>query len=158
MRVAGGRPSLRGAGSFRALKEAFRGGKERFGIRVTHFSVQGNHLHMLVEAEDAIALTRGMKGLAVRMARGLNKAHGMIGQVFPDRFHSRALKSPREVAYAIRYVLGNHMKHGVSRWHGSTDPCSSAAFMPGPSGLTVRPKLFLIHMTLEGPWLSLAVP
>src|SRR5436305_14785010 len=46
MRVAGGRPSLRGAGSFRALKEAFRGGKERFGIRVTHFSVQGNHLHI----------------------------------------------------------------------------------------------------------------
>jgi len=158
MRVAGGRPSLRGAGSFRALKEAFRGGKERFGIRVTHFSVQGNDLHMLVEAEDAIALTRGMKGLAVRMARGLNKAHGMIGQVFPDRFHSRALKSPREVAYAIRHVLGNHMKHGLSRWDGSTDPCSSAAFMPGPSGLTVRPKLFLIHMTLEGPWLSLAVP
>ncbi|TMB37808.1 MAG: hypothetical protein E6J62_04545, partial [Deltaproteobacteria bacterium] len=74
MRIAGGRPSLRGPRSFRAIKEALRKGKERFGLRVTHFSVQGNHMHMLVEAEDAIALSRGMKGLAVRMARGLNKA------------------------------------------------------------------------------------
>ncbi|TMA23319.1 MAG: hypothetical protein E6J85_02295 [Deltaproteobacteria bacterium] len=113
MRIAGGRPSLRGPRSFRAIKEALRKGKERFGLRVTHFSVQGNHMHMLVEAEDAIALSRGMKGLAVRMARGLNKAHGMRGQVFADRFHSRELKSPREVAYAMRYVLGNHMKHGA---------------------------------------------
>ena len=158
MRVAGGRPSLRGPRSFRAIKEAFRDGKERFGLRVTHFSVQGNHLHLLVEADDALALARGMKGLAVRMARALNKAHGMRGQVFPDRFHSRALNSPREVAYAMRYVLGSHMKHGLSSWDGSTDPCSSAAFRPGPDGLTVRPKLFLIHLTLEGRWLSLAVP
>ena len=158
MRVASGRPSLRGSRSFCALKEVFRKGKERFGLRIIHFSVQGNHIHMLVEAEDAVALGRGMKGLAVRMARALNKVHGLRGKVFPDRFHSRSLKSPTEVAYAMRYVLGNHMKHGLSRWDDSTDPCSSAAFTPGPEGLTVRPKLFLIHLTLEGRWLSLAVP
>jgi len=59
----------------------------------------------------------------------------------------------------MRYVLGNHMKHGLARWdRGPTDPCSSGAFAPGPDGLTVRPKLYLIHMTLEGRWLSLAVP
>jgi len=59
----------------------------------------------------------------------------------------------------MRYVLGNHMKHGLANWNrGPTDPCSSGAFAPGPDGLTVRPKLYLIHMTLEGRWLSLAVP
>jgi len=158
MRVCGGRPSLRGNRSFRAIKEVLRKGKERFGLRIIHFTVQGNHLHLLVEAEDALALTRGMKGLTVRIARALNKTHAMRGQVFPDRFHCRALKSPREVAYAMRYILGNHMKHGLAKWNDTTDPCSSAAFTPGPEGLTVRPKLFLIHMTLEGRWLSLAVP
>jgi len=162
MRVRGGLPSLRGSRSFRAIAGAFRGGKERFGLRVIHFTVQGNHLHLLVEADDAVSLARGMKGLSVRMARALNRAHGMRGQVFPDRFHSRALKSPREVAYAMRYVLGNHQKHGLANWNGAvgatTDPCSSGAFAPGPGGLTVRAKLFLIHLTLEGRWLSLAVP
>ena len=156
MRVGGGRPSLRSSRSFRAIKEAFRKGKDRFGLRLIHFSVQGNHLHLLVEADDAVALARGMKGLSVRIARALNKAHGLQGQVFPDRFHSRALTSPRQVAYAMRYVLGNHMKHGVGG--GGTDPYSSGAFAPGPDGLTLRPKLYLIHMTLEGRWLGLAVP
>jgi putative transposase len=158
MRVGGGRPSLRSPRSFGAIKEAFRKGKERFGLSVIHFSVQGNHVHLIVESDDALALERGMKGLAVRLARGLNKAQGLRGQVFPDRFHSRALKSPREVAYAIRYVLGNQMKHGLAPWDGRTDPYSSAAHPMGPDGLTVRPKLFLIHLTLEGRWLSLAAP
>jgi putative transposase len=158
MRVGEGRPSLRTPRSFGAIKEAFRKGKERFGLSVIHFSVQGNHVHLIVEAEDAIALERGMKGLAVRMARGLNKSHGLRGQVFPDRFHSRALNSPREVAYAIRYVLGNHMKHGLAPWDGRSDPYSSPTHPMGPDGLTIRPKLFLIHMTLEGRWLALASP
>src|SRR4051812_11494015 len=83
MRVGGGRPSLRGSRSFRAIQECFRKGKERFGLRVIHFTVQGNHLHLLVEAEDALALTRGIKGLSVRMARALNKAHGMRGPGLP---------------------------------------------------------------------------
>jgi putative transposase len=159
MRVRNGLPSLRGSRAFRAIAGAFRHGKDRFGFRVIHFTVQGNHLHLLVEADDGISLARGMKGLSVRMARALNRAHGLRGQVFPDRFHSRALKSPREVAYAMRYVLGNHMKHGLADWNrGPTDPCSSAAFSADADGLTVRPTLYLIHMTLEGRWLSLAVP
>jgi len=159
MRVRNGLPSLRGSRSFRAVAEAFRNGKERLGLRVIHFTVQGNHLHLLVEAEDVVSLSRGMKGLSVRMARAINRAHGLSGQIFPGRFHSRALKSPREIAYAMRYVLGNHMKHGLADWNrGPIDPCSSAAFPAGPDGLTVRPKLYLIHMTLEGRWLPLAVP
>jgi putative transposase len=159
MRVRNGLPSLRSTRAFRAVAGSLRKGKERLGFRLIHFTVQGNHLHLLVEADDVVALARGMKGLSVRMARALNRLHGVSGQVFPDRFHSRALKSPREIAYAMRYVLGNHMKHGLADWNrGPTDPCSSAAFAAGPDGLTVRPKLYSIHMTLEGRWLSLAVP
>src|SRR5436305_453726 len=75
MRICSGRPSLRGSRSFRAIKECLHNGKERFGLRIIHFTVQGNHLHLLVEAEDALSLTRGMKGFSVRMARALNKAH-----------------------------------------------------------------------------------
>jgi len=56
----------------RALKRAFEGGCERFGYRLVHFSVQGNHIHLIVEAPDAVSLGRAMKGLEVRMARALN--------------------------------------------------------------------------------------
>lgn len=58
---------------FKALARAFCGGCNRFGFRLIHYSVQGNHMHLLVEAEDQKSLASGMNGLGVRVARGLNK-------------------------------------------------------------------------------------
>ena len=49
----------------------------------------------------------------VRLARGLNRLWGRKGQVFPDRFHDRPLKNPREVRNALVYVLGNGRKHAA---------------------------------------------
>src|SRR5262249_59717460 len=65
--------NLRSRRCFTALSRAFWGGANRFGFRLVHFSVQGNHIHMLVEAEDQRALSRGMNGLNVRIARSLNR-------------------------------------------------------------------------------------
>jgi hypothetical protein len=45
-----------------------------------HFSVQGNHVHLLVEAGSRSALVRGLQGLAIRMARAVNwKKHALRG-------------------------------------------------------------------------------
>ena len=61
--------NLRTHRCFRALERAFAAGCERFGYRLVEFSVQGNHIHMIVEAPDVVALARAMKGIEVRMAR-----------------------------------------------------------------------------------------
>ena len=37
---------------FRALARGFARGNDRFGFRLIHFSVQGNHLHLIVEVAD----------------------------------------------------------------------------------------------------------
>src|SRR2546422_838164 len=71
--------SLRTHRCFRALKRSFARGCERFGFRLIDFSVQGNHIHMIVEAPDVVALGRAIKGLAVRMARALNKVMSRRG-------------------------------------------------------------------------------
>jgi REP element-mobilizing transposase RayT len=96
---------------FRAIKRALERGCERFGFRLVHFSVQGNHLHFIVEAPDAVALGRAMKGLEVRMARALNKVMSRRGPVFADRYHAHLLESPREAFQAVRYVLENWAVH-----------------------------------------------
>ena len=80
--------NLRSHRCFRALKRAFVEGCDRFGFRVVHFSVQGNHIHLIVEAPDAVGLGRAMKGLEVRMARALNKVMSRRGPVFADRYHA----------------------------------------------------------------------
>jgi putative transposase len=105
--------NLRSPRCFRALKQAFVRGCERFGFRVVHFSVQGNHIHLIVEAPDVVALGRAMKGLSVRMARALNKVMKRKGPVFADRYHMHLLRSPREALHAIRYVLDNWAVHAA---------------------------------------------
>jgi hypothetical protein len=101
--------------------------RERF--RVLHFSVQRDHLHLVVEADEPTGLARGIQGLAIRVAKAVNRALGRRGRVWGDRFHARALATPREVRNAFVYVLANWKKH-VPRARG-LDPCSSAAWFTG---------------------------
>ena len=97
-------PNLRRIQIFRRIADAFHQSRERFGFRVTHCSVQANHIHLIAEAEDRASLVRGTKGLKVRIARGVNGVLGRKGPVFAERYHEHVLKTPREVAHAIKYV------------------------------------------------------
>jgi REP element-mobilizing transposase RayT len=99
-------------------------------FRVVHFSVQADHLHLLVEASDKVALSLGMKGLAVRIARRVNGLVLRRGRFWADRWHGRALTSPRATRHALAYVLGNFRKHHP-RSRAAIDRFSSAPFFDG---------------------------
>ncbi len=107
-------PALRRREAYAALRDTFVAGKERFGFRLVHYAVLNDHLHFVAEAADRTALQRGLKGLAVRVARRLNTLWGRRGSVFADRYHDRVLASPREVRNALVYVLGNGRKHAAA--------------------------------------------
>jgi hypothetical protein len=68
-------------------------------------------MHLIVEAKDRLAMTRGMKGLTVRLARGMNSLWQRTGKVFPDRYHEHVLTTPREVRNVLAYVLKNWNRH-----------------------------------------------
>jgi REP element-mobilizing transposase RayT len=99
------------------------------GVRVCHFSIQYDHLHLLVEARDREALSRGMQGLASRLARAVNRALNRRGRVWADRYHARALTTPREVRSALVYVLMNWKKHRIDA--AGVDACSSGRWFDG---------------------------
>ena len=85
LRVKQGLPSLRGLKEFAVLRGAMVAGCKREGFRLVHFSVQSNHLHLIVEGDCRTSLSRGLQGLAVRMARSLNRLWKRFGRVFADR-------------------------------------------------------------------------
>jgi REP element-mobilizing transposase RayT len=140
LRVGTGLPSLRGA-LFAKVREALAEGQERFGFRLVHFSVQSNHLHLIAEAADRRALSRGMQGISIRVARAVNRELARSGRVFADRYHARALKTARAAYFALRYVLLNARKHerssrtarakGAELPMGFVDSCSSAPWFDG---------------------------
>jgi len=144
--------NLRTHRCFRALRRAFERGCQRFGFRLVHFSVQGNHAHFIVEAPDAEALGRAMKGLEVRMARALNKVMGRQGPVFADRYHAHLLAAPREAANAVRYVLENWKVHAAREGQpapSGVDPfCSAACLACGPP-LVAEPLWWMLRVGVQ---------
>lgn len=174
MRAVAGLPSFRQQVLYAALLRAFRTTR-REDFRIVEYSVQSNHLHLLVEAEDKEALARGMASFAVRANRLLNGAIGRgRGRVWGERYHRHDLRKPIEVRNALVYCMSNFRKH-VHRMeraeaagpHGlddaghllpseaiAIDPCSSGPWFEGwlnhypPPEIprpTPRPRTFLLR-------------
>ncbi|TMA19892.1 MAG: hypothetical protein E6J84_03315 [Deltaproteobacteria bacterium] len=113
--------NLRTHRCFRALRYAFERGCARFGFRLIDFSVQGSHIHFIVEAPDQLALTRAMKGLEVRMARALNRVMQRRGAAFADRYHAHLLRTPTEARHARNTLLRCPRCREASRPNGAAE-------------------------------------
>jgi REP element-mobilizing transposase RayT len=145
----------------RALERSLREAKERTGCRVIAYSVQHDHVHLLVEAEDSRALGCGMKSIGARIARAVRRVFGGRGPVLTERYHQRVVRSPREVRYVLAYVLLNARKHAaalgrkVMKRVTSVDPASSGrwfkdwarALPPAPDEPAVAaPRTWLLRV------------
>ncbi len=61
--------------------------------------------------------------------------------MFADRYHDHVLRTPTEARNAVRYVLGNAVRHGM-RFAGAVDPFSSA----DPAGVRLpEPHTWLLN-------------
>jgi len=87
------------------LKKAIMNARSH-GLKIIHFSLQSNHIHLLIESETNEILTKGMRSLTVTFAKGLGR-----GRVQLERYHLHVLKSVREARNAALYVLFNQQKH-----------------------------------------------
>lgn len=104
-------------------------------FRITDFSIQTNHLHFITEADSAEVLGEGMQSLAGRIVRRINRAMRRTGKLLEERYHARALRTPREVKNGLRYVINNRRHHASadhyfydSDW---IDPFSSGPYFDG---------------------------
>jgi REP element-mobilizing transposase RayT len=127
--------NLRSQRCFRVIERAMYAGAVRFGFRLVHYAVMGNHVHFLVEAPDRRALGRALKGLGVRIARGLNRVMKRQGRVIGDRYHAHILRTPSEVARARSYLLTNAREH---YGYGYDDPFASRRGVAAPRTWLLR--------------------
>ena len=104
-------PKLRRAGFVRAFRDSLRQASTRPGFRVVHYSIQEDHVHLIVEAAGKTRLANGMKSVGARFARCVNRTFGRRGAVLKERFHHVVKRTPTEVRRALAYVLLNVRKH-----------------------------------------------
>jgi REP element-mobilizing transposase RayT len=135
LRVRRDIPSLRNRRFIHAFEASLRPASERGDFRVCHYSIQRDHLHLVVESDGKAALGRGMKSIAARTARAVNRVFGRRGPVLFGRYHLHLLRTPREVRNAFAYVLLNARKHWRQRYGGPPpvrlDAASSGAWFDG---------------------------
>jgi len=125
-------PSLRTVRLVREVEHSLRAISKRADFRVVHYSLQHDHVHLLVESESVAALSNGMKSLAARLARAVNRVFDRRGAVLDGRYHHRALGTPREVRAALAYTLLNARKHAGQR--APVAPSSDTWVDPASSG------------------------
>jgi REP element-mobilizing transposase RayT len=157
IRVVGNVEGLRCRDMYLALREATIVTARREDFRIVQMSIQRDHVHLMVEAEDKAALSSGIRGFSISAARQINKAiterggDRRTGRVIGDRYHARPLTSPRAVRNTLAYVLANWRHHGEDRaehargWR--VDPFSSGALFFGWKELEHSPVLWPLRAT-----------
>jgi REP element-mobilizing transposase RayT len=130
LRATNGFPSMRHLTVAKEIGKVLkRRARRELPCRVVHFSIQRDHIHLIIEAADRVALARGIQGVASGIARVVNRTTGCHGmKLWRDRYHARPLRTPTEVRRALVYVLRNSAKRWVLF---AVDPLSSAAWFDG---------------------------
>lgn len=134
--------SLRKHDVFHAIREALiTVWKLEDSFHIVQFSVQRTHIHLLVEATDRLALAKGMQTFGISAAKHINAlirdkdGKRRRGPVFPDRYHVKILKTPRQVRNCLSYVLNNWRHHGEDKLEIAKDwvidPFASGLFFTG---------------------------
>ena len=127
--------SLRNGKSYRAIRAVLLIMLDQPGFRIVHFSIQNNHLHLLVEADNKKALSEGMRRFGINAARAIHATIGNTGKVFAFRYHATQIKTSSHARNAISYVLNNWRRHRrdldcAGAMKASVDPYASGLSHP----------------------------
>ena len=131
LRMAPDVPTLRTKRRVRAIENVFRAKKAYRSMSLVHYSVQGDHLHLVVEVDSHEDLAKGMQSLKGSMAHRLNAFFGRSGSLFADRYHVVLVRGVNQTRNVMNYVLKNAQKHGIQIPDDELDPGSSARFYKG---------------------------
>ena len=165
VRVERDLPKLRRRKAYQCASWALIRMVPREDFRVVHVSIQQTHVHLLVEAHDEDALSRGVRAFEISFARRINRAIRRRGRVFRDRYHAAQIKTPRQARNAFAYILNNWRKHREDSSHAwKLDPFSSAIAFDGwkghahiagfrpPRGYQALPVKYATLWLLEEGW------
>jgi putative transposase len=158
MRVVPTVGNMRRRSIYKAVRDASIIAALRERFRIVHISIQRTHIHMLVEADNKLALARGMQGFQISAARNINTAlrvgaRRRRGKVFADRYHLEVITSPRRTRHALSYILNNWRKHREDQYGLAAswlvDPFSSGISFPDWQELDGQPFMWPIRDTYD---------
>ena len=136
LRVSPAVGRLRNRIGYQSVRRAIAAIIGRRDFRIVHVSIQGNHIHLVTEADDKRALANGVRAFMISAAQHLNRRRGRRGNVFATRYHAVQLRTPLQVRNGLGYVLNNWRRHredvgGPAQRRAHVDPYSSGILFDG---------------------------
>jgi hypothetical protein len=90
-----------------ALELSAERAKEDDDFNVLHHAIEADRLQFIVEATSKRALTSGVMGLLIRIARQMNKSLGREGKVWSERYVRQDLTTASELKSAVARLRGS---------------------------------------------------
>jgi REP element-mobilizing transposase RayT len=114
LKVRSNKADIQSKKILKALHHAIRRARLK-NLKIIHYSLEYNHVHLLVEASSHQVLHSGMQALGISLSKAINKIKKQAGTVYKHRYHFRRISSPKDYRNVLRYILGNGIKHGNSQ-------------------------------------------
>jgi len=100
-----------------AMRELFlafvKRAKKKYSFAVYNFCVMGNHIHFEIQPDRGSSLSKIMQWLLGNFAKAWNKAHGVKGHLWGDRFWSKIIRTIRGLKRVFDYISRNPVEAGL---------------------------------------------
>jgi putative transposase len=111
---------------FRRLLARYR---DRFGFRLYHYCLLGNHFHLLLQLPEARDLSRLLAGLVVAYWHHYRRRYALVGHLFQGRCKTPAVEADAYLLSCGRYIERNPVEAGLvaEPWEYRWSSCRSYA-------------------------------
>lgn len=79
-------------------------------ITILAYCIMNNHAHLLIYAENVLALSKYMQKVNLSYSQRYNKMNNRVGYVFRDRYYTEEILDKRQLFNCIRYIHNNPVK------------------------------------------------
>ncbi len=89
--------------------------KKRFKFKLYCFAIMHNHVHLVIETQEHIRISKIMQAIALSYSVKFRKKYGYVGYVWQGRFRSTVIDDEKYILACMEYIHNNPVRAGFSR-------------------------------------------
>lgn len=87
--------------------------KRKHKFKLYTWCLMPNHIHLILEINNCLDLSKIMQGLSLAYARRFNKKYGKVGHLWQGRYKSMVIQKERYVLDCISYIEMNPVRADI---------------------------------------------
>jgi len=89
--------------------------KREYGFKLYGYCLMPNHVHLVLEVEDGIELSKIMQGLNQTYTIWFNKKYNKVGHLWQGRYKSMVIQKNKYMLDCLEYVELNPIRANITK-------------------------------------------